>query len=550
MKLLFSTLLSLLTYTSGIAQWNTITTINTPVCAMPNKQDDARIVTDGKAGGIISWVDARVTSGLGDIYVQRLNSRGIPLWTTNGKAICNDLADQTAPVITESIDGGAIITWQDWRSGDRDIYAQKVDSSGNVLWMTNGIAICAKVTHQRSPKILNDGLGGAYIVWEDSINGAYDIYLQHVNASGNLSWNSTGIAVCAAADAQINPRLVMDGSGGVIVVWQDRRNGIDYTVYAQRIDAAGILQWAANGIVICTAAGAQINPKMSSDDSGGAIITWQDKRTNIDYDVYAQRVNGAGSLLWGNTGAGVCTVSGNQSAIDMTTEGINGAIISWKDERTGSFAVYAAFLNRSGVATWTANGIGIGPGINPNIIGDTNGGAIVTWQDESISASNYNIYAQRLTSAGVRQWGATGTAVCTAANIQESPKHVGTGDGGAIFVWDDLRNGSHYDIYAHKLSANGTVTGIESSQILINSIRPYPNPMSSVTTFYWVDSGNTNPETWNLIIRNTLGEIVFQKNYNGAIPVIFDKKDLKSGLYTFQVQTENAASFGKLMILD
>ncbi|MDI6808208.1 MAG: hypothetical protein QME66_04385 [Candidatus Eisenbacteria bacterium] len=78
--------------------------------------------------------------------------------------------------------------------------------------------------------------------------------------------------ICTASGGQTDPKIIGDGAGGAIITWYDNRSG-SYDIYAQRINASGIVQWTANGVVICTAATYQFNPTIASDGSGGAIIT-------------------------------------------------------------------------------------------------------------------------------------------------------------------------------------------------------------------------------------------------------------------------------------
>jgi hypothetical protein len=47
---------------------------------------------------------------------------------------------------------------------------------------------------------------------------------------------------------------------------------------------------------ICTVSGNQMNPTITSDGSGGAIITWQDYRSGSYSDIYAQRIYKNGTL--------------------------------------------------------------------------------------------------------------------------------------------------------------------------------------------------------------------------------------------------------------
>ena len=68
-------------------------------------------------------------------------------------------------------------------------------------------------------------------------------------------------------------------------------------IYAQRINPSGLVQWAPNGVIICSNTFDQLNPNIATDLTGGAIITWQDS-LNGNFDIRAQRITNAGDLLW------------------------------------------------------------------------------------------------------------------------------------------------------------------------------------------------------------------------------------------------------------
>src|SRR5204863_234844 len=107
----------------------------------------------------------------------------------------------------------------------------------------NGRALCTAVSNQIFPTIVSDGVGGAIVTWYDSRSGNYDIYAQHVLASGAVdgAWPAGGRALCTAAGGQDVPKIVSDGVGGSIVTWEDFRSGSNYDIYAQRVDASGYL---------------------------------------------------------------------------------------------------------------------------------------------------------------------------------------------------------------------------------------------------------------------------------------------------------------------
>jgi hypothetical protein len=131
-------------------------------------------------------------------------------------------------------------------------------------------------------------------VWEDRRNGAnFDLYAQHVNNLGVPYYSANGIAVCTAGGDQSYPRIIRDPASAGIVVWFDYRSG-NPDIYAQRLDYLdGSSLWTSNGVVLCTEAHLQEFPNAVSDGSGGAIVTWRDLRgeDGFYYDVYAEHVS-------------------------------------------------------------------------------------------------------------------------------------------------------------------------------------------------------------------------------------------------------------------
>jgi len=535
--LLFS--IFILNCSTVFSQWNSNPAINTAISTSANNQKDARIVTDSKSGAIITWVDYKNSLTSGDIYAQRINYAGINKWTTNGVVICNDISNQTAVASDDAGNGSAVFAWNDWRSGNKDIYVQKIDSSGNIQWISNGIGIAIKNAHQADPKIISDGSGGAIVVWQDSVSGNWDIYAQRINSSGSIQWTSGGVVICNAANSQINPKLESDGLGGVIITWQDKRNGIEYDIYAQRINASGTIQWIANGIAICNSPDGQTNPKIEPDGANGAYIAWQDKRNGNDYNIFTQRINSSGATQWTANGVPVCTAIGNQSAIDITSDLINGVIVTWKDQRTGVVQVYVDMLNPLGASAWTTlNGTYIANGINPNIIGDANGGAIITWQDSTTASGAWNVYSQRIDANGTQLWNSGGTAIAIANGGQTSPKNVADGNGGSIYTWQDKRNTIDLDIFAHKLNTNGVISIAEhKSKNNLFEIICYPNPSSNQTNIKI--NSNTILQTWMIIIYDTTGKKIMTKLITNSNQTIIDTSQLPNGIYYYQATNEN-----------
>src|SRR5438874_1919833 len=93
-----------------------------------------------------------------------LTSGSTAQWTHNptvNNALCTAANNQYTPAVTGDGAGGAIVTWQDFRSGTPDIYAQRINSSGAVQWTSDGVALCTAASEQSYQTITGDGAGGA-----------------------------------------------------------------------------------------------------------------------------------------------------------------------------------------------------------------------------------------------------------------------------------------------------------------------------------------------------------------------------------------------------
>lgn len=472
----------------GQAGWATNGNI---VSASVTDQVDEAITSDGAGGAIVAWED--FNGGDYDIYAQRINGSGAVLWTSGGVALCTAAGNQSFPVLVSDGAGGAIVTWQDLRpSSNNDIYAQRINAAGVVQWAANGVAICTQLRGQDTPNIIADGSGGAIITWQDNRSVSNEhIYAQRINAAGAVQWTGDGVAICLATGDQNFPALASDGAAGAIVAWQDFRTATNTHIYSQRVNASGAVQWTANGVVICAAANSQFQPLVTSDGAGGAVVTWNDARVGISIsDIYAQRINATGAVQWAADGVALCTATNDQYTKAVTTDGAGGVIAAWWDRRTGARDIYARRINAAGTPQWTADGVALCTAADeqgiPAIAPDGSGGAIVTWHDNRVFP--YNIYAQRVDASGTVQWTGNGVALCTAADEQLSPVAATDGAGGAIVAWQDMRNvaTTATDIYAQRISGNGAIPTAVSGMTPALPLavgNNYPNPFAAETSF-------------------------------------------------------------------
>jgi hypothetical protein len=534
----------------AFAQWSSDPKVNNLINNASNDQVKPASVSDGNGGAIIVWADKRdsaTNGGTFDIFAQRVNESGAVQWAANGVAICSADSDQINPVIISDGSGGAIIAWQDKRNGSYDIYAQRVNGSGALQWSpSTGDSVCNVVFDQVNIAMASDGSGGALLAWEDYRSnagpGLADIYAQKINAIGAAQWDPYVIGVCTQAAAQHGPKIISDDSGGAFLTWYDRRAG-DYDIYAQRVTTIGGIVGIADGVAVCTSGTDQTNPDICSDGAGGAIIVWQDFRSTTDIDIWVQRMSPAVAIVWPVNGI----VMNNNVGYDqvnpkIVSDGAGGALMTWGDFRNGVTSdIYAQRVDVTGVVAtgWNVNGVAVcvsaGNQSNPQIISDSSNGAIITWEDKrenSINGDTYDIYASRITGNFALPWTANGVPICTADSTQTNPSAVVDGSGGAIIAWQDKRSGN-YDIYVSRVFQGGTtqvkIVGITPAGFTLS--QNYPNPFNPSTKIEYTleNAGMVSLKVYN-VLGHEVATLVNGRQEAGSYSVLFGANETTSNL--------------------
>jgi hypothetical protein len=277
---------------------------------------------------------------------------GHAAWQPDGTGVAIVAGAQARPTVIPDGTGGTIITWWDSRSGGDDIYAQRLNGLGVAQWTPNGVVLCSAQGTQNRQQIVPDGSGGAIVAWIDFRNGNQDVFAQRVNGSGLVQWTADGVALCTAAGDQSMDAIPSSfrRAGGAIVAWTDERNGIaNRDIYARRVNGAG---WCRTRTGWRSAPPPAVRkPVIVSDGMGGAIITWMDNRTTTDR-CRSGRVGRAAV-----TANGVARHGRNhQFSPEIVPDGGNsdrglGRLSNWSPD------IYAQRLNASGVAQWTLNGV-------------------------------------------------------------------------------------------------------------------------------------------------------------------------------------------------
>ena len=335
------------------------------------------LISDGERGAIAVWT-THVADGRTEFRAQRLDPSGRLLWGPKdiGVPVCTAKGTRFHPSVIPDGSGGMFLGWSDQRLWSQ-AHAHRIAASGApaVGWPVNGLRVAPTGGTQFQVTIAADGEDGMYICWRDQRSSGIDIRLQRLTGSGEVAtgWPADGLKVTSGTGFQEQPTMTPDGTGGVLMCWLDWRNERDECkgsrfacggdIYAQRILANGTVSpgWPENGLPVCVVKGRQDFPVVLSDGEGGAIIGWRDYRTgleNADADVYAERVTSSARLAWGRGfGIPIAALQGSQWYPIAVSDGRKGAFLLWEDRRPEAESLF--YLNHvdPGGNVWMNGGL-------------------------------------------------------------------------------------------------------------------------------------------------------------------------------------------------
>ena len=300
--------------------------------------------------------------------------------------------------------------------------------------------------------------GEVIFTWSDTRFGMRNIFSHKVNQEGEMSWGDNGAVVTNLPGRQEDPVSITDGSGGVYIAWIDYRFDEQGDVFLQHLDTDGNRLLDDNGIALAQVSGKQITINMCTDSLGGAFITWQDKRGGIDEDIYGTHISSNHELVAPGIGVPIVVQGGNQNAKTIEYAGNNEAFIAWADFRDGANAdIYSQRLDINMNAIFTENGIQVtnsqDQDLNPRATFINNNISFISWKQGDESSK---IYYQFVDTEGLVF--SEPKPISSSDAIQTAPR-VKRNNAGDVFInWKDLRDDPiDGDQYLQKINSSGDV---------------------------------------------------------------------------------------------
>ena len=257
------------------------------------------VADDGLGNFLVAWSAA--SKGSMDVYAQLYNFAGEPQWGEEGISVAQTAyPDQDGKVVRTS-DGNWIIAWMDFvntmqEHGVGEIYMQKYDYNGNPLWTEPVGPVGRCVSYAYKWKMMADPSGGVIV----ATNHNYEIYLQRIHADGSIAWDQP-INIHNPGYFELHVVIAPDGS---VVVVPDYRLTTDQDFIAHKISLDGERLWPGgeDGYVLVEADEVStrkpLEPVVLSN--GDVVVMWEE---NPASQVKGVKISPEGTMLWGDVPA-------------------------------------------------------------------------------------------------------------------------------------------------------------------------------------------------------------------------------------------------------
>ena len=342
-----------------------------------------------------------------------------------------------------------LVVWQDDRGDDTDIYGQVFSASG--IPQSDNFVVSDGADEQSSPLVAYNSTDHNYVVvWRDRRGGVdYDVYGQVVETTGALSGASFAVNA-DAGDQELGDLIYDPNANHYLTVWADAGDG---RIEGQLIDNVGALV-GTNAFTITDAGGNWPQAAYNSNRTSYMVVYEQGG------DIYGQAVAADGAL----TGAAfvVCVAAADQTTPDLefnSNSGVYEYLVVWGDERDGHWDIYGQRIDEDGnpqgdeIVICNAADDQYSPDVAYNARVNQ---WLVAWPDyRSQNTSGADVYGQRVLSSGSLA-GQGNFVVYDGPNNQKSVALAArpTQTGAEYFaVWEDHRSGDGSEIVGQRIGA-------------------------------------------------------------------------------------------------
>jgi hypothetical protein len=308
---------------------------------------------------------SKKAAGLALALLVLIASGALAQWPTNpalNRALSVTSGEASVPHIASTSDGGCYVSWWDNTSGHYCMYMQRLNAAGEVMWAPNGMLISNHLqdTWLTDYTLTVDTTDCAILAINDlRAGGDWDIYAYRINPAGDFLWGADGLTISNDAFSDAFPQAKVTSAGNIVFAWNDiSAAGV---IRMRKVDLNGNDLWTPS-IKVITSTNGVAYPRLAETNDDGIImqlLVHQGPLYNNPYYIYAHKYDASGNDLWGSAGV----LINNTTTVeiyrypDIVSDMAGGALQFWYDARGNVNHAYGQHILAAGTVAWTANGV-------------------------------------------------------------------------------------------------------------------------------------------------------------------------------------------------
>jgi hypothetical protein len=240
----------------------------------PGDSDRPDIAACSSGDVHLTWQD--YSAGSWEINYKKSTDGGVN-WTSSQRLSWTSGGSWNPAIALDSV-GNPHVVWDNDAVGKGEIYFKK-SSDGGATW-TASKRLTWTSGYSAFPNIAIDPSVYLHVVWMDDTPGNYEIYDKR-STNGGAVWMA-GQRLTSNSGTSVGQRIVADSSGGLHVVWSDNTPGNEEIYY--RMSADGGVTWTTSQRLSLNS-GESDSPRIAVDSSGNVHVVWCDD-TPGNHEVY------------------------------------------------------------------------------------------------------------------------------------------------------------------------------------------------------------------------------------------------------------------------
>ena len=299
-----------------------------------NLQHDPTVAMDADGDFVVAWESGYPTGGYYtepvpyEVYAQRYNAVGAPQGT-EFRVSTFTTGIQYGAFAAMDADGDFVVTWSDGylQGAGESIYGQRYNAAG----VKQGVDFRVNTYtpgRQESASVAMDADGSFVVTWQslDQDGSWWGVYAQRYNAAGAPQGTEFSVNSYTVGH-QFSPSAAMGTNGDFVIAWRSSQDGSDFSVHAQRYNAAGTPQGSEFRVNSHTTSYQQF-PSAAMDADGDFVVSWiSDGQDGSDGGIYAQRYTTFGPAGAATVGDRVWNDSNANGIQDAGESGIAGVAV-------------------------------------------------------------------------------------------------------------------------------------------------------------------------------------------------------------------------------